>query len=100
MRSARWSNARWRNDGALPALEARAGRRGGLWSEIFAGDFAGQPALFLDRDGVIVEDTQYLGHAQDVRVRAGAADATARCNKRGIPVIVVRLSAGVVGNAL
>ncbi len=67
----------------------------GLWSEIAAGDFAGRPALFLDRDGVIVEDTQYLGRAQDVRMLAGAGVAIARCNERGIPVIVVSNQSGV-----
>ena len=96
MRSARWSNARWRNDGALAALQARAGRRGdGLWSEIAAGNFAGRPALFLDRDGVIVEDTHYLGRAQDVRMLAGAGEAIARCNTLGIPVIVVSNQSGI-----
>jgi|RhiMetdeSRZDD1v2_1073273.scaffolds.fasta_scaffold1103475_2 D-glycero-D-manno-heptose 1,7-bisphosphate phosphatase len=67
----------------------------GLWSEIAAGDFAGRPALFLDRDGVIVEDTQYLGRAQDVRMLAGAAEAIARCNKLAIPVIVVSNQSGI-----
>jgi D-glycero-D-manno-heptose 1,7-bisphosphate phosphatase len=67
----------------------------GLWSEIAAGDFAGRPALFLDRDGVIVEDTQYLGCTQDVRMLAGAGAAIARCNERGIPVIVVSNQSGI-----
>jgi D-glycero-D-manno-heptose 1,7-bisphosphate phosphatase len=67
----------------------------GLWCEIAAGDFAGRPALFLDRDGVIVEDTQYLGRAQDVRMLAGAGEAIARCNTLGIPVIVVSNQSGI-----
>jgi D-glycero-D-manno-heptose 1,7-bisphosphate phosphatase len=67
----------------------------GLWSEIAAGDFAGRPALFLDRDGVIVEDTHYLGRAQDVRMLAGAGEAIARCNRLGIPVIVVSNQSGI-----
>jgi D-glycero-D-manno-heptose 1,7-bisphosphate phosphatase len=67
----------------------------GLWSEIAAGDFAGRPALFLDRDGVIVADTQYLGRAQDVRMLASAGVAIARCNERGIPVIVVSNQSGI-----
>ena len=67
----------------------------GLWSEIAAGDFAGRPALFLDRDGVIVEDTQYLGRAQDVRMLAGAGEAIARCNTRGIPVVLVSNQSGI-----
>jgi D-glycero-D-manno-heptose 1,7-bisphosphate phosphatase len=71
------------------------GAADGLWSDIAAGDFAGRPALFLDRDGVIVEDTQYLGRAQDVRMLEGAAAAIARCNALGIPVIVVSNQSGI-----
>jgi D-glycero-D-manno-heptose 1,7-bisphosphate phosphatase len=67
----------------------------GLWCDIAAGDFAGRPALFLDRDGVIVEETQYLGRAQDVRILEGAAAAIARCNALGIPVIVVSNQSGI-----
>jgi D-glycero-D-manno-heptose 1,7-bisphosphate phosphatase len=67
----------------------------GLWYEIAAGDFAGRPALFLDRDGVIVEDTHYLGRAQDVRMLAGGDAAIARCNKLGIPVIIVSNQSGI-----
>jgi D-glycero-D-manno-heptose 1,7-bisphosphate phosphatase len=74
---------------------AEPGGADGLWSEIAAGDFAGRPALFLDRDGVIVEDTQYLGRAQDVRMLAGAGAAIARGNERGIPVIVVSNQSGI-----
>jgi len=67
----------------------------GLWCDIATGDFAGRPALFLDRDGVIVEDTQYLGRAQDVRMLKGAAAAIARCNALGIAVIVVSNQSGI-----
>jgi D-glycero-D-manno-heptose 1,7-bisphosphate phosphatase len=71
------------------------GATDGLWSEIAAGNFAGRPALFLDRDGVIVEDTHYLGRAQDVRMITGASEAIARCNTLGIPVIVVSNQSGI-----
>jgi D-glycero-D-manno-heptose 1,7-bisphosphate phosphatase len=67
----------------------------GLWCEVFAGNFADRPALFLDRDGVIVEDTHYLGRPQDVRMIAGAADAIARCNGLGIPVVLVSNQSGI-----
>jgi D-glycero-D-manno-heptose 1,7-bisphosphate phosphatase len=71
------------------------GAADGLWCEIFAGDFAGRPALFLDRDGVVVEDTDYLGRVQDVRMLAGAAEAIARCNQRAIPVVMVSNQSGI-----
>ena len=67
----------------------------GLWCEIGPASFAGQPALFLDRDGVVVVDTNYLGHAEDLQMIAGSADAIARCNALGIPVVVVTNQSGI-----
>jgi D-glycero-D-manno-heptose 1,7-bisphosphate phosphatase len=59
------------------------------------GDFEGRPALFLDRDGVIVEDTYYLGRAEDMRMVTGAVEAIARCNRLGIPVVLVSNQSGI-----
>ncbi len=72
-------------------------RASGCWYELSPEhlDLAGRPALFLDRDGVIVEDTHYLGRAQDVRMVAGAAEAIGRCNRRGIPVVLVSNQSGI-----
>ena len=67
----------------------------GLWCQIGAADFTGRPGLFLDRDGVIVTDTHYLGRAEDVYVLAGAASAIARCNALGVPVVVVTDQSGI-----
>jgi D-glycero-D-manno-heptose 1,7-bisphosphate phosphatase len=68
----------------------------GLWCEIgSAAALAGRPALFLDRDGVIVVDTHYLCRIEDMRMIAGAAAAIARCNARDIPVVVVTNQAGI-----
>jgi D-glycero-D-manno-heptose 1,7-bisphosphate phosphatase len=67
----------------------------GLWSEVSAGDFAGRPALFLDRDGVIVEDTHYLGRPEEMRMLAGAAGAIAQCNGLGVPVVLVSNQSGI-----
>ena len=75
-------------------LEARSDVSG-LWSEVSAGDFAGRPALFLDRDGVIVEDTHYLGRPEEMRMLAGAAGAIAQCNGLGVPVVLVSNQSGV-----
>ena len=67
----------------------------GLWCEFGEGDFAARPALFLDRDGVVIVDTHYLARPQDLRVIEGAAAAIARCNSCGIPVVVVTNQSGI-----
>lgn len=54
------------------------------------------PALvFLDRDGTIIEDTHFISRPDDVRVLPGAAEAIARLNARGIPVVVVTNQSGI-----
>ncbi len=53
------------------------------------------PALFLDRDGVIIEEVNYLAEVGQVRLLDGAAEAIARVNRAGIPVVVVTNQAGV-----
>jgi D-glycero-D-manno-heptose 1,7-bisphosphate phosphatase len=67
----------------------------GLWCDTGAADWAFRPALFLDRDGVIVTDTGYLGCAEDARLLDGAAGAIARCNGLRIPVVVVTNQSGI-----
>ena len=67
----------------------------GLRCEIGLGAFAGLPALFLDRDGVVVVDTDYLGQVEDLQMIAGSAEAIARCNALGIPVVLVTNQSGI-----
>jgi D-glycero-D-manno-heptose 1,7-bisphosphate phosphatase len=67
----------------------------GLWCEIGAADRTGRAALFLDRDGVIVVDTHYLGRPEELRLIPGAAAAIARANALGIPVVVVTNQSGI-----
>jgi histidinol-phosphate phosphatase family protein len=52
-------------------------------------------AVFLDRDGTIVEDSHYLSRPEDVRLIDGAADAIARVNAALIPVIVITNQSGI-----
>jgi D-glycero-D-manno-heptose 1,7-bisphosphate phosphatase len=54
-----------------------------------------KPALFLDRDGVIIEDPGYLSCAADLVVVPGAAVLIASANRQGIPVIEVTNQAGI-----
>lgn len=67
----------------------------GLWCELGKAVPALRPALFLDRDGVVVADTAYLGRAEDVRLLDGVAAAIARCNALRIPVVVVTNQSGI-----
>jgi D-glycero-D-manno-heptose 1,7-bisphosphate phosphatase len=67
----------------------------GLWCEVDAAVPPGRAALLLDRDGVIVADTHYLCRVEDMRMIAGAAVAISRCNRLGIPVVVVTNQAGI-----
>lgn len=49
-----------------------------------------KPAVFLDRDGVIVDESDYpIIHARQVVLLPGAAQAIARLNAAGWPVVVV-----------
>lgn len=52
-------------------------------------------AVFLDRDGVIIEDTGYVAGKDRVRFLPGSADAIRRLNENGFKVIVVSNQAGV-----
>ncbi|MBI2824266.1 MAG: HAD family hydrolase [Planctomycetia bacterium] len=54
-----------------------------------------RPAVFVDRDGTINEDVGYLARPSQLRLIAGAAEAIARLNQHGVPVVVVTNQAGV-----
>ena len=54
-----------------------------------------RPALFLDRDGVINEETGYLHRFEDVCFVTGAADLVRTANALDMPVIVITNQAGI-----
>lgn len=54
-----------------------------------------QPAVFLDRDGTLNEEVDYLSRPEDLRLIPGAAAAVARLNAKGIPVVVVTNQSGI-----
>ena len=67
----------------------------GLWCEVSGAACNGRAALFLDRDGVVVEDTHYLGTAERTRLIGGAAAAIGQCNRLNIPVVIVTNQSGI-----
>jgi D-glycero-D-manno-heptose 1,7-bisphosphate phosphatase len=56
--------------------------------------------VFLDRDGTIIEDTGYVADPVAVRLLPGAAEAIARLNHAGLPVIVVTNQSGIARGLL
>ena len=54
-----------------------------------------RPAVFLDRDGTIIDDVHYLARPDLVRLRPGAGDAIARLNRAGVPVVLVTNQSGI-----
>ncbi len=67
----------------------------GIWCEILTKPARGRPALFLDRDGAVVEETEYLCRVEDIVMIPGAARVIAAANRRGIAVVLVTNQAGV-----
>ena len=67
----------------------------GLWCQIDCVTAPNRAALFLDRDGVVVANTHYLGHPKDLHMMEGAASAIVRCNALDIPVVLVTNQAGI-----
>ncbi len=68
-----------------------------LWSQILCRPAycLGRAALFLDRDGAIVHEVNYLHRAQDVRLIPGAAEVIRRANHASIPIVVITNQAGI-----
>ena len=53
------------------------------------------PALFLDRDGVLIEDKGYVFRPEDVVWLAGAGDALRLAHQAGYQVVIVSNQSGV-----
>ncbi len=54
-----------------------------------------RPAVFLDRDGTLNEEVDYLSDPDQLFLIPGAAAAVAKLNARGIPVVVVTNQSGI-----
>jgi len=67
----------------------------GVWREILRRPAAAAPALFLDRDGTIVEEVHYLHRPAEVRLETGAARTIRAANEAGFAVVVVTNQAGI-----
>jgi D-glycero-D-manno-heptose 1,7-bisphosphate phosphatase len=52
-------------------------------------------AVFLDRDGTIIEDKEYLHRPEEVRIFPGALDALKRLQDAGFKLIMVTNQSGV-----
>ncbi len=69
----------------------------GIWAEIVTPPTTGgeRPALFLDRDGVVVEEVYNLHSAGDMSMIPGAAEIIAEANRANVPVVIVTNQAGI-----
>ena len=69
----------------------------GLWRELRSPPAPGapRPALFLDRDGTVIEEIGYLSRPDDVRPIADALAAIVRANALEVPVVLVTNQSGI-----
>lgn len=68
----------------------------GNWTQVLVQPHQkGRPALFLDRDGVVVEEAGYLHKPEDVRLVPGTDRIIALANSRRIPVILITNQSGI-----
>ena len=54
-----------------------------------------KPAVFLDRDGVVIEDSHYVDSAERVQLIPGSAESIAALNRAGWVVVIVTNQSGV-----
>lgn len=59
-----------------------------------------RPAVFLDRDGTIIDDVNFVSKPQQVRLLPGAAAAIRRLNEARIRVVVVTNQSGIARGIL
>lgn len=61
---------------------------------------SGRPAVFLDRDGTINVEVDYLSDPEQLELIPGAGAAIARLNRAQLPVVVVTNQSGVARGLL
>jgi D-glycero-D-manno-heptose 1,7-bisphosphate phosphatase len=66
-----------------------------VWCEVSPRCNRGAPALFLDRDGVVVEEVDYLHRVEDIAICASAAAVISAANASAVPVVLVTNQAGI-----
>lgn len=54
-----------------------------------------RPAVFLDRDGTIVQDVNYLARPEQLKLIAGATEAMRRLADAGLPLVVITNQSGI-----
>jgi D-glycero-D-manno-heptose 1,7-bisphosphate phosphatase len=67
----------------------------GVWCQVLRRPARGRPALFLDRDGAVVDEAGYLQRIEDIRVIPGAEKVIAAANLRSVPVVMVTNQSGI-----
>jgi D-glycero-D-manno-heptose 1,7-bisphosphate phosphatase len=55
----------------------------------------GRPAVFVDRDGCLIEEMGYLNHVSRVRLLPRSAEAVGRLNRARVPVVMVTNQTGI-----
>ena len=56
---------------------------------------SGRRAVFLDRDGTVIEDVGYPSNPDDVRLIAGAAEGIRLLQKSGLAAVIISNQSGV-----
>ena len=68
----------------------------GLWREVRTGQSSEPvPALFLDRDGTLIELVDYLCRADEVVPIPGAFESLAQAGRAGLRVVIVTNQSGI-----
>jgi D-glycero-D-manno-heptose 1,7-bisphosphate phosphatase len=67
----------------------------GVWCEVPPRCNRGGPALFLDRDGVVVEEVDFLHRIEDIAICASAAAVISAANANAVPVVLVTNQSGI-----
>jgi D-glycero-D-manno-heptose 1,7-bisphosphate phosphatase len=53
------------------------------------------PAVFVDRDGTLMQDCDYCSHPKDVRIFPGVIEALSRLKSRGFKLIIITNQSGI-----
>lgn len=61
---------------------------------------AARRAAFLDRDGTLIEDAQFLARPDDIVLLPGAVETVTRLNQSGVVVVIITNQSGIARGLL